>query len=282
MLTLDCRRDFHQADLELLSPKWNKLFEKRNGGYLKDFQPFFGYLGAVCTLLIVFFFNTVSLWNGNRISVKAISAFVSPALVLTIWIVKKLTRRDDRRFKFFLNLSNFRQFERRLQALEDLIYPGEVLDAVSSKYDMNMSPIHEQHLRIFPDVRNDTLDRLQDLVGPDHDFNNDRPPSFNRTNLTLAPSQNNMRQDYFTPEPTYPEPVSPVRDTDVEYDAMPDHRLEAVAMPYPQMYNPALLSPSSASSRGGLGNIHEMEGELEANSVAGSDGSRGRLRDDYR
>jgi hypothetical protein len=65
------------ADLDLLKPKWNKLFDKRNGGYFKDFQPFFGYLGALCTILIVFFFNVVSLWNSKRVLVKAISAFVS-------------------------------------------------------------------------------------------------------------------------------------------------------------------------------------------------------------
>jgi hypothetical protein len=202
-------------------------------------------------------------------------------LVLTIWIVKKLTRRDDRRFKFFLNLSDFGHYERRLQALEDLIYPGEVQDAAGSKYEMNMSPIHEQHLKLFPDSRNDTLERLQDPVGPDL-VNNDGPQSFNRTDLTLRPSQNNMREDYSIAKPTHAQPASPARNMDVERHAMPGRRLEPVLMPQPHQYSRPLLSPSSASSRGGLGNIHETDAELEANLMAGSDDSRSRLRDDFR
>ena len=282
LLTLECRRDHHQAELEYLTPKWDKLFDKRNGGILKIFQPFFGYLGAVCTLLVVFFFNTISLWNRDRISVKVISTFVSPILVLTIWIIKKLTRRDDRRFKFFINLSNFRQFERCLQALDDLIYPGEVFDAGPSKHSIDMSPIHPQRLELFPDSRNNTLERLQDPIGPNHDVNEERPISFNRTDLILSPSQNNMRQDYFMAEPTQPQPVSPARNTAVERDAMPGRRLEPVAMPYPQHYHRPMLSPGSATSRRGLGNIHETDAELEANSMAGSDDSRSRLNEDFR
>jgi amino acid transporter len=263
-------REFHAAELETLKPKWNKFFEKRNGGYFRDFQPFFGYLGAVCTLLIVFFFNTVSLWNNERIGVKAISAFVSPTIVLLIWIVKKLTRRDDRRFKFFLNLSNFRQFERRLQALEDLIYPGEGPDTAQYNYDMNMRPLHEQHIGLFPMERTETLDRLQRPVSPEHDVNGARLPNFNRTDLTL---QNNIRQDFVAPDPAH-EPVSPAQETDIERDAMPEHRSEAVPLSVPPLGNREFLGPSSASSRRWLGDIYETEGEMEARSMVGSDGSR--------
>lgn len=197
-------------------------------------------------------------------------------------MIKKLSRRDDRRFKFFLNLSNFRHFERRLQALDDLIYPGEVLDAPLSKYDGHMGPIHAQQLKIFPDARHDTLERLQDPVGPDHEFNDDRPTTFNRTDLTLRPSQNNMRQDYFTAEPPHPQPVGPARQVDVERDAQPNRMLEPVAIQQPHQYHRPLLSPSSASSRGGLMDIHESDAELEAESRAGSDDSRSRLTDDFR
>jgi yeast amino acid transporter len=269
-------REFHLADLEGLKPKWNKLFEKRNGGYFKDFQPFFGYLGAVSTLLIVFFFNTVSLWNGKRISVKAISAFVSPAIVLIIWIVKKISRRDDGRFKFFLNLSNFRQFERRLQALEDLIYPGEGPDPAQVNYDLNMRPLHEQHTRLFPNERNNTLENLQRPFTPDHDSNGNRPPSFNRTNLTLTTSQNNIRQDYVTLGADR-DPESPEQDPDIERDAMPYYRADPVPLPTPPLGNREFLSPSSASSRRWLRDIHEADGEMEARSTTGSNGSGGQL-----
>lgn len=65
------------AELDTVAPKWNKIFEKRNGGHFRDFQPFLAYVGAGSTLFIVFFFNTVSLWNGKEILLKSLSAFVS-------------------------------------------------------------------------------------------------------------------------------------------------------------------------------------------------------------
>ena len=256
------------------------MFEERNGGYFKSFQPFFGYLGGISTLLVVGFFNTASLWNGNRISVKATSAFVSPILVLAIWILKKMTRRDGRRFKFFLNLSNFRQFERRLQALEDLIYPGEVPDAGSFQQDTNMSPIHEQHIQLIPDARNNAADQLQNPTNREPDTNNG-PPNFNRTNITLTPSQNNMQQDYFRMAPEQPHPISPIQNTDIEHDPLPNRRIELMALSQQRSYN-HMLSPSSASSRGGLRNIHESEAELDASSMAGSEGSQTRLTNDFR
>ena len=93
-LNRHCRRDVHRNELEMPGSKWGKLFEDKNGGYLKSFQPFFGYLGGVCTLLVVFFFNTASLWNGTRISVKATAAFVSPpsASIAPIFVLASLTR----------------------------------------------------------------------------------------------------------------------------------------------------------------------------------------------
>lgn len=254
------------------------MFEERNGGYFKPFQPFFGYLGAVCTLLVVFFFNTASLWNGTRIGVKATSAFVSPILVFSIWILKKLFRRDDRRFKFFLNLSNFRQFENRLQALDDLIYPGEVADAGSLKYDINMSPIHDQHIQFIPDDRHDTSYRQQDPIAPDQDVNN-APPSLNRTNITFTPVQNDAQPESFRSAVEHQPPVSPVQNMDIERDLVPNRRYEAMSVPH-HSYN--RLSPLSASSRGGLRNIHEADAELDASSMAGSEGSQTRLHDTYR
>ena len=265
----------------MLGTKWSKLFEDRNGGYFKSFQPFFGYLGGVTTLLVVFFFNTASLWNGSRISVKATSAFVSPIVVLVIWILKKLTRRDGRRFKFFLNLSNFRQFERRLQGLEDLIYPGDKVPVAGPfQQDMNMDPIHEERILFIPNPRNSAGNRPQDPMNREPD-NNNGPARLDRTNITLTPNQDNGQQDYFRMAPEQPVPVSPIQHTDIEHEPLPNRRAELMGMPNQRTYN-YMLSPSSASSRGGLGNIHETEAELDASSMAGSEGSQTRLTNEFR
>ena len=278
ILIIKCRRENHQVELERLSPRWDKLFEKRNGGYFRDFQPFWGYLGAFSTLLIVFFFNTVSLWNQKRIGVKAVSVFVSPAIVLMIWMIKKLIRRDGRRFRFFVSLSDFAKFERRLRVLEDLIYPGEEFEA-GSKYEMVPSPGHTERFRPLQDGTSDVEDQSQGQIRPDHDRGSNKPPSFSRANLTLAPIQNNIRQDFLVSEQQHhPQPpVSPIQSPEPEHELWAAPIQEPVAMPPQQMYH--RLSPSMASSRRGLGNIHETEAELEANSMASNDGSREHLTD---
>ena len=111
---------------------------------LGTFNPFLGYLGAISTLLVVFFFNTVSLWNRERRTLKAISALLSPALVVAIWMIKKLTRRDGGRFRIFVDLSSFDRFEGRLQALDDLIYPGGNCETRCSTQDENSGLDDEQ------------------------------------------------------------------------------------------------------------------------------------------
>ena len=71
------RREKYNQELLEREDRWGKLFDKKNSGYLKVFQPILAYFGAISTCLIVCLFNTVSLWNGQHLSLKAISAFVS-------------------------------------------------------------------------------------------------------------------------------------------------------------------------------------------------------------
>lgn len=93
------RRKVHAADLGRLGAKWQKLFDRANGGHLKDFQPFLAYFGALFILLIVAVFNSVSLWNGKRVPVKAISAFVSVSFFILVALLHSTfgSRYDSRR-----------------------------------------------------------------------------------------------------------------------------------------------------------------------------------------
>lgn len=67
----------HEEELRKLEHRWHKLFERGKAGYFNDFQPFLGYFAAFFIIIIVGVFNSVSLWNGQNISLKATSAFVS-------------------------------------------------------------------------------------------------------------------------------------------------------------------------------------------------------------
>jgi len=115
-------RDYHEAALREEGEQWNDLFDPSKGGLGKICQPFFGYLGAISTLIIVFVFKTVSLWNGERLTVKAIGAFVSPALVLSIFLVKKLLR--WRRPRIGITLKDYPTYRRCLEDLNVLVHPG--------------------------------------------------------------------------------------------------------------------------------------------------------------
>jgi hypothetical protein len=60
--------------------RWDKLFDASNSGHFKVLQPWLAYIGAVCTFLTIFFLNTIPMWNGDFLTIKGISAFVSVSL----------------------------------------------------------------------------------------------------------------------------------------------------------------------------------------------------------
>ena len=81
----------------------------------------------------MFVLNSVGLWGGQRLSVKAVSAYVSPALITTCVLCMKiwgLRARGRGRWigrRVGVDLRQWVDFERRLIRSEDLIYPVERL-----------------------------------------------------------------------------------------------------------------------------------------------------------
>jgi hypothetical protein len=57
--------------------RYSKLFDPDKTGWFRILQPGLAYVGAITTFLIAFFFNTVSMWNGQELAIKAASAFIS-------------------------------------------------------------------------------------------------------------------------------------------------------------------------------------------------------------
>lgn len=131
------------------------------------------------------------------------------------------------------------------------MYPGEVS---CSAYDVHIGQIHENRLKFLPDNRHDTLKQLHDRVVPDRDPTHERPESFNRTNMTLSPSNGSMRQDFYGLGTSYNPPVSPFPNTDVEREPS-----QGMVMSPAHQHNPPTLGSPSRSTRGGLDYINEAD-----------------------
>lgn len=229
---------------------------------------------------------------------------MSPLLVFAIYIVKKLSRRDGKRFRFLLDLSNFTKFEDRIQALEDAIYPGEMPDNMSMKSGRTDIETTPSTAPFHPGDRGDVPGRQTK-----HNRN-----SYGRSDLILDPSQTTlvptttttpvnrpgMRRDLHPAHLSEPEQYGSRGDLRAEYTAVPEHDgprsdlqseydstrgydTESIATSVPAIQDSGLLSPSSASSRRGLGNIHEdNEAEMSSYTPPQSKRSRGRSRDETR
>jgi len=75
-LTSSCRRRIHSPLLKD-DEEYNNIYDRSSSGWFEGLQPGLSWLGALCTLVIIFVFNTAAMWNGQRLSIKAISAFLS-------------------------------------------------------------------------------------------------------------------------------------------------------------------------------------------------------------
>ena len=57
--------------------RYRSLFDPDMTGWFRILQPGLAYVGAVTTFLIAFFFNPVSMWNGQQLPFKAVNIFIS-------------------------------------------------------------------------------------------------------------------------------------------------------------------------------------------------------------
>ena len=61
----------------MLNGRYEKYRRSSKASHFAFFQPGLAWLGLISTLLIVFFFNSVSMWRGGPIGTKFVSAFLS-------------------------------------------------------------------------------------------------------------------------------------------------------------------------------------------------------------
>lgn len=103
---------------------YNKFRQTSKASHFAYFQPAIAWFGLISTLLIAFFFNSASMWNGKHTGIKFASAYISPILFAFLWVLLKLRRQAPREW-FGVDLSDFGKFKNRLQHLNELIYLGD-------------------------------------------------------------------------------------------------------------------------------------------------------------
>lgn len=202
---------------------------------------------------------------------------------MLIWLLKKFSRRDGSRFKFFRRLGDFQDFEQRIQVLEDLIYPDEVIARYGRVGHLGSS--NKDHLNLAHNSSasdNEGRNQSQDgTATPDQTstrFPRTQPSPYNRTNLIIKRDGQDSEEHMYSQD--Y-EPVSPLRSEErVVYtgNGLPATSLGSRPSPgsaVAQRHTGRdFLSPSSASvgpgSRRGLEEIHEMDGDaVDANTDDG-------------
>lgn len=92
-----------------------------SASHLAFFQPPIAWIGLVATLAIVFFFNSVSLWTGKSKVTKCISAFLSPLILIVVWVGLKYRHTSINR-KWYVRLDTWQDFSNALRRLDNLIY----------------------------------------------------------------------------------------------------------------------------------------------------------------
>ncbi|KIX01308.1 uncharacterized protein Z518_09033 [Rhinocladiella mackenziei CBS 650.93] len=190
-------RSIHLEEIESRR-RYESLTDPDKSGWFRILQPGLAYIGAISTFLIVFFFNTASLWNGKKIAVKATSTFISPFMLLLIWALKKFTR-PRRQWRFFVDLTDWSEFERRIQRLDELIYPGEG-PSVRSREEM-------QETILTANIDHDPISRPSSTEK--------QPEAYTRSDLRLATNIADHRRGHS---------VSPVQNM-----SRPNSEVEAVA-----------------------------------------------------
>lgn len=70
------RRRYYEQELQD-DDDVNHIYDRSSAGYFEALQPGLAWVGVGSTLLVVFCFNHATMWNGKRLTIKAISAFVS-------------------------------------------------------------------------------------------------------------------------------------------------------------------------------------------------------------
>ncbi|KAH6682673.1 amino acid permease-domain-containing protein [Halenospora varia] len=84
--------------------------------YLSSGQPILAYIGLISCLGIVLILNSVSMWNGEQLKLKALTVYLGPALLLLMFIVLKLFNRRS-----YVRLGDWNQLRATLTTLNDLI-----------------------------------------------------------------------------------------------------------------------------------------------------------------
>lgn len=173
---------------------------------------------------------------------------------------------------FFRRLGNFQDFERRLQVLEDLIYPDEALQR--NEFGRDLGPAQKPRWNLGPSgpgsdtepfhrPSNETV--LHNRASSDRS----RPqgPTFNRTNLVLTRNSQVSDEDLQPQDNVAVSPFPRNGNDGYAENELPTSRIGSRSPPIlrasPRLANRSFLSPSSASvgygSRGVLGEIHEMD-----------------------
>ncbi|MCJ1469251.1 hypothetical protein MMC07_007884 [Pseudocyphellaria aurata] len=91
-----------------------------SASHLAFFQPLIAWIGLLSTLAIVFF-NSVSLWTGKSKVTKCISAFLSPLILILVWVGLKFRRKSINR-KWYVQLETWQDFSAALRRLDNLRY----------------------------------------------------------------------------------------------------------------------------------------------------------------
>ena len=68
----------------MLIGHYDKYCRSSSASHLAYFQPGLAWLGLISTLLIVFGFNSASIWHGHAISTKVVTAYLSVSLLLQL------------------------------------------------------------------------------------------------------------------------------------------------------------------------------------------------------
>ncbi|KAF4626896.1 hypothetical protein G7Y89_g11263 [Cudoniella acicularis] len=93
--------------------------------YCSSIQPLPAYFGLISCLLLVFVLNAVSMFNGDQLLFKALTIYLGPGILATIFIILKLRNRRG-----YVKLGDWPELHDTLTSLNDLIQaPANILVA---------------------------------------------------------------------------------------------------------------------------------------------------------
>ena len=121
-IRFDYYRRLHEREL-----RDDKFRPSSDASRLAFFQPALAWFGLISTLTICLVFNGTSMWNGGELGVKFASAYVSPLIMLALWIFfKTLSYGRPSRWVIGVDLKDPQFFKKKLQKLDLRVRPNNL------------------------------------------------------------------------------------------------------------------------------------------------------------